>query len=134
MGTKMILGIGLHDWYIQIPFEQYRFWARRRYFYFLPFIVQNKALTSVSPFDNSTARIIGHTHENVFTDALIEHLERYKDPFLNRKEVASNNGFRDSRLDWVKRGLPSHKQRGRVYVCLQIIKAHLRELSYFLDN
>ncbi|WP_217601990.1 helix-turn-helix domain-containing protein [Chitinophaga sp. GbtcB8] len=40
----------------------------------------------------------------------------YEEPLLSRKEIAGI--FRISLVtlhDWVKRGLPRHKQRGRVY-------------------
>ena len=38
------------------------------------------------------------------------------DPLLNRKEIAKFLRISLPTLtDWIKRGLPSHKQRGRVY-------------------
>ena len=41
---------------------------------------------------------------------------RVDEPFLSREEVAGKLKVSLVTLtDWVKRGLPSHKQRGRVY-------------------
>lgn len=54
------------------------------------------------------------------------------EPFLRRKEVAERLHISLVTLnDWVKRGLPSHKQRGKVYflaseVMEYIKNAHLR--------
>lgn len=40
----------------------------------------------------------------------------YEEPLLSRKEIASVFDISLVTLhDWVKRGLPRHKQRGRVY-------------------
>ena len=50
-----------------------------------------------------------------------------EDIFLNRKEVA--NFLRISLVtlnDWVNRGLPSHKQRGRVYFDKNEVKEYIK--------
>ena len=50
-----------------------------------------------------------------------------EDVFLNRKEVA--NFLRISLVtlnDWVNRGLPSHKQRGRVYFDKNEVREYIK--------
>ena len=53
------------------------------------------------------------------------------DTLLNRKEVA--NFLRVSLVtltDWMKRGLPFHKQRGRVYFMKSEVVDYIQEKSY----
>ena len=57
-----------------------------------------------------------------------------EEPLLSRKEIAGI--FRISLVtlhDWMKRGLPSHKQRGRVYFLrtevMDYVKRNRREVS-----
>jgi hypothetical protein len=57
-----------------------------------------------------------------------------EEPLLSRKEIAGI--FRISLVtlhDWMKRGLPSHKQRGRVYFLrtevMNYVKRNRREVS-----
>ncbi|MBC7886669.1 MAG: helix-turn-helix domain-containing protein [Ferruginibacter sp.] len=49
------------------------------------------------------------------------------EPLVSRKEIAS---FLDISLvtlhDWIKRGLPSHKQRGRVYFMRSEVLEHIK--------
>jgi Helix-turn-helix domain len=58
----------------------------------------------------------------------------HEEPLLSRKEIAGI--FRISLVtlhDWMKRGLPSHKQRGRVYFLrtevMDYVKRNRREVS-----
>lgn len=51
-----------------------------------------------------------------------------QDNFLTRKEVAVLLGISLVTLtDWVKRGLPSHKQRGRVYFVRSEVLEYIRQ-------
>lgn len=60
-------------------------------------------------------------------------LKDHRDPFtdeglLNRKEAATLLRISLVTLtDWVKRGLPCHKQRGKVYFTRSEIMAYLKE-------
>ena len=54
--------------------------------------------------------------------------DREPDDLLNRKEIA--NFLRISLVtltDWIKRGLPSHKQRGRVYFMKSEVLDYIKE-------
>ena len=54
--------------------------------------------------------------------------EEKVDDLLNRKEIA--NFLRISLVtltDWIKRGLPSHKQRGRVYFMKSEVLDYIKE-------
>ncbi len=51
-----------------------------------------------------------------------------EEPLLTRKEIAGI--FRISLVtlhDWMKRGLPSHKQRGRVYFLRSEVMAYVKQ-------
>ena len=51
-----------------------------------------------------------------------------EEPLLSRKEIAKKLRISLVTLtDWVKRGLPSHKQRGRVYFLYSEVLAYLKE-------
>lgn len=53
-----------------------------------------------------------------------------EEPLLTRKEIAGI--FRISLVtlhDWMKRGLPRHKQRGRVYFLRSEVMAYLKQKS-----
>ena len=50
------------------------------------------------------------------------------EPLLNRKEVANRLHVSLVTLtDWVKHGLPSHKQRGKVYFLYSEVMEHIKE-------
>lgn len=50
------------------------------------------------------------------------------EPLLQRKELAARLHISLVTLnDWVKRGLPSHKQRGRVYFLYSEVLEYLRK-------
>ena len=50
------------------------------------------------------------------------------EPLLNRKEVAKRLHVSLVTLtDWVKHGLPSHKQRGKVYFLYSEVMEHIKE-------
>lgn len=72
------------------------------------------------------------------SDAIKEHFEKMpslptgiskdEEPLLTRKEIAGV--FRISLVtlhDWIKRGLPCHKQRGRVYFLRSEVVAYIRQ-------
>ena len=53
--------------------------------------------------------------------------QQQEEPLLTRKEIAGI--FRISLVtlhDWMKRGLPSHKQRGRVYFLRSEVMEHVK--------
>ena len=54
--------------------------------------------------------------------------EQYEEDLLNRKEIAKFLRVSLPTLtDWIKRGLPSHKQRGRVYFDKAEVKQYIKE-------
>lgn len=61
---------------------------------------------------------------------------KVEEEFLSRKEIAKKLGISLVTLtDWVKHGLPSHKQRGRVYfdkneVLLYIKEKKIRQINF----
>jgi hypothetical protein len=64
-------------------------------------------------------------HDSLKTLPIDEHKE---DCFLNRKEIAKLLRVSLVTLtDWKKRGLPSHKQRGRVYFMKSEVLAYIKE-------
>lgn len=66
-----------------------------------------------------------------FTEMLRDGKKADKDePLLSRKEIADVLKVSLVTLtDWVKRGLPCHKQRGRVYFLRTEVLAYLKEHS-----
>lgn len=51
-----------------------------------------------------------------------------KEKLMNRKEIASLLRISLPTLtDWIKRGLPSHKQRGRVYFIQSEVLEYIKE-------
>lgn len=57
-----------------------------------------------------------------------EALEGKEEPLLSRKEMAGKLRISLVTLtDWVKRGLPCHKQRGRVYFIASEVLHYIRE-------
>lgn len=72
------------------------------------------------------------------SEAIKEHIDKIppqrtgisqdEEPLLSRKEIAGI--FRISLVtlhDWMNRGLPCHKQRGRVYFLRSEVVAHIRK-------
>lgn len=54
--------------------------------------------------------------------------EQNEEDLLNRKEIAKFLRVSLPTLtDWIKRGLPSHKQRGRVYFDKAEVKQYIKE-------
>lgn len=54
--------------------------------------------------------------------------DQNEERLLNRKEMAKKLRISLVTLtDWVKRGLPSHKQRGRVYFIESEVMAYIKE-------
>lgn len=54
--------------------------------------------------------------------------EQNEEDLLNRKEIAKFLRVSLPTLtDWIKRGLPSHKQRGRVYFDKEEVLSYIRE-------
>jgi excisionase family DNA binding protein len=54
--------------------------------------------------------------------------EQNEEALLNRKEIAKFLRVSLPTLtDWIKRGLPSHKQRGRVYFDKAEVKQYIKE-------
>jgi len=55
-------------------------------------------------------------------------LDEHEEELLNRNEVAKKLRISLPTLtDWVKRGLPSHKQRGRVYFIHSEVMEYIRK-------
>ena len=70
------------------------------------------------PNENDFKRWIKEAVKDFFQEFTKKELkdEQNKEDLLNRKEIAKFLRVSLPTLtDWIKRGLPSHKQRGRVY-------------------
>ncbi len=90
------------------------------------------------PTENDFKRWIKEAIKECMEDSKTKNDSREKgeEPLLNRKEIA--NVLRISLVtltDWMKRGLPCHKQRGRVYfmrseVLDYLKKNHLRRFKF----
>ena len=74
--------------------------------------------TILIPVEKEIKQWMKEAMEEYFTEATSNNVSMIEapEPLVSRKEIAS---FLDISLvtlhDWMKRGLPSHKQRGRVY-------------------
>ena len=70
------------------------------------------------PNENDFKRWVKEAVKDFFEDFTKEQLKKKQndEDLLNRKEIAKFLRVSLPTLtDWIKRGLPSHKQRGRVY-------------------
>lgn len=82
------------------------------------------------PNENDFKRWIREAVKEFFDSAIVTGKDTNPDGeiLLNRKEIA---GFLRISLvtlnDWVNRGLPSHKQRGRVYFDKQEVKEYIKK-------
>jgi predicted DNA-binding transcriptional regulator AlpA len=83
------------------------------------------------PTENDFKKWIKEAVRECFDDSLLKETAKEKkdEKLLNRKEVAKVLRISLVTLtDWMKRGLPFHKQRGRVYFVeaevLEYIKRH----------
>lgn len=87
--------------------------------------------TVLIPTENDFRKWIKEALKEYFESTPIaqhSHSSGSDEPFLSRKEVAGM--FRISLVtlhDWMKRGLPSHKQRGRVYFLRSEVVAYLKQ-------
>ena len=62
------------------------------------------------------------------TNKAVQENPKAVDGLLNREEIAKFLRISVVTLtDWVKRGLPSHKQRGRVYFDKEEVLSYIRE-------
>jgi hypothetical protein len=60
----------------------------------------------------------------------VEQPNEHEVNLMSRKEIASKLQISLVTLtDWVKRGLPSHKQRGRVYFLYDEVMNHIKSSS-----
>ena len=81
------------------------------------------------PNENDFKKWIKEAVKEFFQETVVPGNENKEneDVFLNRKEIA--NFLRISLVtlnDWVNRGLPSHKQRGRVYFDKNEVKEYIK--------
>ncbi|MEP7231921.1 MAG: helix-turn-helix domain-containing protein [Ginsengibacter sp.] len=82
------------------------------------------------PNENDFKRWIKEVVVECFRDALQANktLNENQDGLLNRKEMAKFLRVSLPTLtDWIKRGLPSHKQRGRVYFMKSEVLDYIKE-------
>ena len=82
------------------------------------------------PNENDFKRWIREAVKECLHDSLPKEnvLEQNGDNLLNRKEIAKFLRISLVTLtDWMKRGLPSHKQRGRVYFLKSEVLEYIRE-------
>ena len=69
--------------------------------------------------------IFEYFEEKKTTDKTVENFD---EPLLTRKEIAKKLGISSVTLtDWVKYGLPSYKQRGKVYFIYSEVIEHIRK-------
>lgn len=83
------------------------------------------------PSEKDFKRWVKEAVQEYFQNAVLQKsaLSESQDDFINRKEVAKLLQISLVTLtDWMKRGLPFHKQRGRVY----FIKSEV--LDYILET
>jgi hypothetical protein len=81
------------------------------------------------PNENDFKRWIKEAVKDFFQEAVVPGNDNRanEDVFLNRKEIASFLRISLVTLnDWVNRGLPSHKQRGRVYFDKNEVKEYIK--------
>ena len=81
------------------------------------------------PNENDFKKWIKEAVKEFFQETVVPGNENKEndDVFLNRKEIA--NFLRISLVtlnDWVNRGMPSHKQRGRVYFDKSEVKEYIK--------
>jgi hypothetical protein len=87
--------------------------------------------TILIPTENDFRRWIKEALKEYFENTPIipqRPASEFDEPLLTRKEIAGM--FRISLVtlhDWMKRGLPSHKQRGRVYFLRSEVVAYLKQ-------
>jgi excisionase family DNA binding protein len=81
------------------------------------------------PNENDFKRWIKEAVKEFFQDSTTrgKENEQKEDDLLNRKEIAKFLRISLVTLnDWVNRGLPSHKQRGRVYFDKTEVKEYIK--------
>ena len=81
------------------------------------------------PNENDFKRWIKEAVKDCFQE-LLEHYKQneQEDKLQNRKEIAKLLDVSLPTLtDWIKRGLPSHKQRGRVYFMKSEVVDYIKE-------
>jgi hypothetical protein len=82
------------------------------------------------PTENDFRRWIKEAVKESLTEAIPKDIStrENEEPLLSRKEIAGKLRISLVTLtDWVKRGLPSHKQRGRVYFLYSEVLSYLKE-------
>ena len=81
------------------------------------------------PSETDLKKWIKEAVKECFMDSL-EHFKstEEEDKLQNRKEIAQLlNISLPTLTDWIKRGLPSHKQRGRVYFMKSEVLKYIKE-------
>ena len=80
------------------------------------------------PTEDDFKKWIKEAVKESFSESGIIQKENKEEPLLNRKEVARILHVSLVTLtDWMKRGLPSHKQRGRVYFLRSEVMGYIKE-------
>ena len=82
------------------------------------------------PTENDFRKWIKEAVTECLAGAMVKNslITESEEPLLSRKEIAKKLRISLVTLtDWVKRGLPSHKQRGRVYFLYSEVLAYLKE-------
>jgi len=85
--------------------------------------------TILIPVEQEIKQWMKEAMKEYFTEATSNNVSMREapEPLVSRKEIAS---FLDISLvtlhDWMKRGLPSHKQRGRVYFMQSEVLEHIK--------
>jgi hypothetical protein len=82
------------------------------------------------PTENDFRRWIKEAVKESLKDSLPKEISipENGEPLLTRKEIAGKLRISLVTLtDWVKRGLPSHKQRGRVYFIYSEVMDYIRK-------
>ena len=80
------------------------------------------------PTEDDFKKWIKEAVKESFSETGIIQRENKEEPLLNRKEIARLLHISLVTLtDWMKRGLPSHKQRGRVYFLRSEVMEYIKE-------
>lgn len=97
--------------------------------------------TGFIPTETDFKKWIKEAVRECFDDSLLKEAakEKQEEKLLNRKEVAELLRISLVTLtDWMKRGLPFHKQQGRVYFMeskvLEYIKSHSFKRHLFIQK
>ncbi|HUC82605.1 MAG TPA: helix-turn-helix domain-containing protein [Flavisolibacter sp.] len=92
--------------------------------------MQTNELPILIPYDPDVfwAKMRRIIQEEISKIEKVKEPDKVEEPLLQRKELAARLHISLVTLsDWVKRGMPSHKQRGKVYFLYSEVLEYLRK-------